>query len=172
MGALRRSGWRRNGHVGTIPPARSLPVLLLLLAACGTAMLVYFLSLTWPPRSGLLLMPIALIGLAGYVGARGFLRRTQVSFKDGVFRCQSGALGATDVNELALADVERFEARSPAHPKDVPHLVVRVRSGGEVRLELPLADFATLHADQLGLELAIELQDMLDEARRDGRTYR
>lgn len=172
--ALERAGWRRadDGHVGTMPPARFLPALLLLLAGCGAAMFGYFLTLVWPSRSGLLLAPLFLILLAGYVGARGFVRRTQLSFANGVFRCQSGALGATDVNEIALADVERFEARPPAHAKDVPHLVVRVRSGTEVRLELPLADFATLRANQLGLELAVELQDMLDEARRDGRTYR
>lgn len=170
--ALQRAGWKRDGDVASIPPARLLPAMLLVLAACGAAMFVYFLSLTWPPRSGMLLVPVGAVLLMGYAGARGFLRRTAVSFSGGVFRCTSGALGATDVHELALADVDRFEARPPAHPKDVPHLVVRVRSGDEVRLEIPLADFATLHADQLGLELAIELQEMLDEARRDGRTYR
>ncbi len=161
-----------DGRRARLPTSRALPGILLFLAACGVAMLVYFL--VQPSGSFSVVVGLAAAGVAllGYVGVRGLVNATEIAFEDGVFRCRSGALGLYASVEIAWSDLVRFVGLPPAHAKDVTHMVAVLRNGERIRLPILVEDVDITGRGVLARELAETLDRMLDEARRANPGYR
>ena len=109
------------------------------------------------------------IAFASYAGVRGLSNATEIAFDCGVFRC--GALWPREAVAMACSDLLRFQARPPAHHRDVTHMVV-VRGGASVRPPILIAEVDLGSTDALAIELAHALDEMLDSARRDAKAYR
>jgi hypothetical protein len=170
---LARTGWTMSadGLEARLPMNRWLPAVLLVLAAAGGAMYAYFLAVADGPFSATVYVVPAILAVVVYLAIRALLSVARVSFRDGVFRCSSGALGLRPEVQLSLGDLAGFAAQGPRDHKDVPH-VVAIGASGPLRLPLSVADASPTESAWLAPAVAAALNEMLDRARRARPGYR